>query len=81
MKAVKPLRRFVKNCCIVAENARYPAAELYLTYVNWCLNRGATLHDQFTFLDMLEQQGFTYCQQPRASYFVGISVLPPYRVE
>ena len=81
MKAVKPLRRFVKNCCIVAENARYPAGELYLTYVNWCLNRGATLHDQFTFLEMLEQQGFTYCQQPRSSYFVGISVLPPYRVE
>ena len=38
-KQLKPLRRFVKSCCLVAENARYPALDLYLTYVNWCINR------------------------------------------
>ena len=51
----KPLKGFVKKCCLVAENARYPALELYLTYVNWCLNAGAAVHDQFTFLEMLER--------------------------
>ena len=80
-KQVKPLRRFVKSCCLIAENARYPALELYLTYVNWCLNAGAPVHDQFTFLEMLEQQGFQYCPQKKGSLFHGISVLPPYRVE
>jgi len=24
-KQLKPLRRFVKSCCLVADNARYPA--------------------------------------------------------
>ena len=40
-KNMKPLTGFVKKCCIIAENAKYPALELYLTYVNWCLNAGA----------------------------------------
>ena len=57
---MKPLTRFVKRCCLIASNARYPALELYLTYVNWCINHGAAVHDQFTFLEMLEDHGFKY---------------------
>ncbi len=78
---VKPLSRFVKKCCLVAENARYPALELYLSYVNWCVNARATVHDQFTFLEMLEAHGFTYHKQPGQSFFEGVTVLPAYRVE
>jgi hypothetical protein len=81
MKSVKPLSRFVRQCCLVADNARYPAIELYLTYVNWCLNAGAPVHDQFTFLEMLEKHGFKYRNYSRGCWFKGISVLPPYRVE
>lgn len=80
MKKLKPLTRFVKKCCLVANNARYPALELYLTYVNWCLNAGAPVHDQFTFLEMLEKHGFTYRHKKNGCWFKGISVLPPYRV-
>ncbi len=78
---VKPLNGFVKRCCIVAENARYPALDLYLTYVNWCINRRKTVYDQFAFLEMLESHGFVYNARPGKSYFEGIAVLPPYRVE
>ena len=81
---MKPLTGFVKKCCIIAENARYPALELYLTYVNWCLNAGAPVHDQFSFLEMIEKQGFRYSQKSQkrgGPWFKGISVLPPYRVE
>lgn len=79
MKRLK-LTRFVKKCCLVANNARYPALELYLTYVNWCLNAGAPVHDQFTFLEMLEEHGFKYRHKENGCWFKGISVLPPYRV-
>ena len=75
------LNSFVKSCCLVASNARYPALELYLTYVNWCINRRVTVYDQFIFLEMLEKHGFSYNAKPGKSYFEGISVLPPYRVE
>jgi hypothetical protein len=76
------LKPFVKKCCLIAENAKYPALELYLTYVNWCLNYGKTVHDQFTFLDMLEEQGFPYhSAQPGGTIFQGISVLPHYRID
>jgi hypothetical protein len=78
---MKPLRDFVKKCCITADNARYPAMDLYLTYVNWCINRRCTVYDQFAFLEMLERQGFVYNARPGRSFFEGISVLPPYRVE
>ena len=80
MKKVKRLTGFVESCCLVASNARYPAAELYLTYVNWCINRRVTVYDQFSFLEMLEKQGFVYNSCPGKSYFEGISVLPDYRV-
>ena len=79
--STKTLHRFVKKCCLVAENARYPALELYLAYVNWCINRGVAVHDQFTFLDRLEHQGFGYRQKQGSCWFNGISVLPPYRPE
>jgi hypothetical protein len=78
---VKQLSSFVGKCCLVAENARYPALDLYLTYVNWCINRRTTVYDQFRFLEMLESQGFVYNARPGKSYFEGIAVLPAYRVE
>ena len=81
MKQTKPLTGFVKRCCLVAKNARYPAIELYLTYVNWCLNVGAAVHDQFSFLEMLEEHGFSYHHKTGSCYFDGICVLPNYRVE
>ena len=82
MKSVnKPIKRFMKKCCLLATNARYPALELYLTYVNWCINRKVTVYDQFAFLEMLERQGFVYNAGPGKSYFEGIAVLPNYRVE
>ena len=65
MKQVnKPIKRFMKKCCLLAPNAKYPALELYLTYVNWCLNEGTDVHDQFSFLEMIEETGF------RARFFV-----------
>ena len=75
------LNSFVQSCCLVASNARYPALELYLTYVNWCINRRVTVYDQFAFLETLEKHGFAYNPVPGKSYFEGIAVLPPYRVE
>ena len=81
MKKIKTFRGFVKSCCMVADNARYPALDLYLTYVNWCINRRVTVYDQFYFLDMLQEQGFVYNHTPGKSYFEGIAVLPVYRVE
>ena len=77
---VKPLKGFVKTCCLVASNARYPAIDLYLTYVNWCINRRVTVYDQFSFLEMMQKQGFEYNAGPGKSYFEGIAVLPHYRV-
>jgi hypothetical protein len=80
-KQLKPMRRFVNSCCLVAPNARYRAIDLYLTYVNWCINHRATVYDQFYFLEMLQSQGFEYNACPGKSYFEGITVLPRYRVE
>jgi len=80
VKIAKTLKGFVKSCCLVASNARYPALDLYLTYVNWCINRRVTVYDQFYFLDMLQEQGFAYNALPGKSYFEGITVLPVYRV-
>jgi hypothetical protein len=80
VKKTKRLQGFVKSCCLVASNARYPAIDLYLTYVNWCINRRTTVYDQFSFLEMLESQGFTYNAGPGKSYFEGITVMPDYRI-
>ena len=60
---------------------RYPALELYLTYVNWCLNEGTDVHDQFSFLEMIEETGLSYTQGKKGCWFEGVSVLPPYRIE
>ncbi len=81
MKKLKPLNRFMKKCCLVARNARYPALELYLSYVNWCINASADIHDQFSFLDMLQEHGFRHSQTQSGCWFEGICVLPNYRVE
>ncbi len=81
MKKTLKLKRFVKTCCLAAANARYPALELYLTYVNWCLNNRATVYDQFAFLEMIEAHGFAYDRKPGKGWFEGITVLPQYRVE
>jgi hypothetical protein len=81
MKKLKPLTRFMKRCCLVARNARYPALELYLTYVNWCINTHSDIHDQFSFLDMLQEHGFQHTQEKSGCFFEGITVLPNYRVE
>lgn len=78
---VKPLSGFVKKCCLTAKNARYPALELYLSYVNWCINAGAEVHDQFSFLETLEEQGFKYSQKKGGCWFRGITVLPNYRID
>jgi hypothetical protein len=80
VKKTKRLQGFVKSCCLVAPNARYPAIDLYLSYVNWCINRRTTVYDQFTFLEMLESQGFRYNARPGKSYFEGITVMPVYRI-
>ena len=76
----KPLKGFVKKCCLIADNARYPALELYLTYVNWCINTGSPIVDQFAFLELLNQSGFHYRHTKKGCWFKGISVLPNYRV-
>jgi hypothetical protein len=80
VKKTKRLSGFVESCCLVASNARYPALDLYLTYVNWCINRRRTVYDQFSFLEMMEKQGFVYNSHPGKSYFEGLAVLPVYRV-
>jgi hypothetical protein len=77
---MNPILGFVEECCLIARNARYPAIDLYLTYVHWCLENGAAVQDQFTFLDMLECCGMKYRERKTRSWFRGISVLPQYRV-
>ena len=77
---MRPIRTFLKECCLLARNARYPAVDLYFTYVHWCLNSGVPVQDQFTFLDMLECYGFKYRERKNGSWFKGISVLPAYRI-
>jgi hypothetical protein len=78
---MRPISGFVEECCLLAQNARYPAVDLYLTYVHWCLNSGVPVQDQYTFLDMLECYGLKYRERKNRSWFRGISVLPAYRVK
>ena len=77
---MKPISGFVDECCLLAPNARFPAVELYLTYVRWCLASGVPVQDQFTFLDMIESYGLKYRERRNGSWFRGIAVLPAYRV-
>ena len=76
---MKPLLQFVDECCLLARNARYPAVDLYLIYVYWCLEEGVPVQDQFTFVDLLECAGVKYRGRRRGGYFRGIAVLPAYR--
>lgn len=78
---MKPISGFLEKCCLLAPNARYPAVEVYLTYVQWCLQSGQPVQDQFTFLDMLGCYGLKYREKKDRSWLKGISVLPEYRVE
>ena len=78
---MKPIAGFVEECCLIARNARFPAIELYLTYVHWCLQSGVAVQDQFTFLELLESFGLKYRERKNKSWFRGIAVLPEYRIE
>jgi hypothetical protein len=78
---MRPISGFVEECCLLAPNARFPAVDLYLTYVHWCLESGVPVQDQFTFLDMLECYGLKYRERKNGSWFKGISVRPEYRME
>jgi hypothetical protein len=73
------ISRFLDECCLLARNARYPAIDLYLTYVFWCLKTGEPVQDQFHFADMLECFGPKYREGKRRAWFKGISVRPAYR--
>jgi hypothetical protein len=63
---MRPISGFVEQCCLLAQNARYPAVDLYLTYVHWCLNHGVPVQDQYTFLEMLECYGSSTASGRRA---------------
>ena len=78
---MKPITGFVEECCLIARNARYPAIQLYLTYVRWCLESGTPVQDQFTFLEVLESYGFKYRERKNHSWFRGVAVRPEYRME
>jgi hypothetical protein len=78
---MKPITRFLGQCCLLARNARYPAVDLYITYVYWCLENGAPVQDQYTFLDLLECYGLKYRERRSRSWLKGIAVLPRYRIE
>jgi phage/plasmid-associated DNA primase len=77
---MKPIRGFVEECCLMAPNAYFPAIELYLTYVRWCLAGGVPVHDQYTFLEALENQGLEYRERRQRSWFKGVSVRPEHRI-
>ncbi|HEV3263283.1 MAG TPA: hypothetical protein VG013_40990 [Gemmataceae bacterium] len=78
---MKPISGFVDACCLIAPNARYPAVELYLTYVRWCLQAGVPVQDQFTFLEVLECYGLRYRERKNKSWVKGVSVRPEYRID
>ncbi len=78
---MRPVAGFVEQCCILARNARSPAAALYLAYVHWCLESGVPVQDQFTFLDLMEAYGLKYRERKERAWVKGIAVLPPYRVD
>ncbi len=77
---MRPISGFLKECCLLARNARYPAVDLYLTYVHWCLNSGIPVQDQYTFLDLMECHGLKYRERKNTSWFKGVAVLPAYRI-
>lgn len=78
---MKPITGFMDECCLIAANARFPAVELYLTYVRWCLAGGVPVQDQFTFLEVLECYGLKYRERKNQSWFKGVAVRPEFRLE
>jgi hypothetical protein len=80
LRAMKSISGFVTECCLLAPNARFPAIELYLTYVRWCLAGGVPIQDQYTFLEELEEHGLRYRERRNRSWFKGVSVRPEYRI-
>ena len=78
---MKPISGFVEECCLIARNARFPAVDLYLVYVHWCLQNGIPVQDQFTFLDVLECYGLKYRERKNKSWLKGIAVRPEYRMD
>lgn len=76
---MKPIHTFLTDCCLFARNARYPAIDMYLTYVHWSLETGSPVQDQFTFVEVLESFGLKYRERKTRSWFRGIAVLPEYR--
>ncbi len=78
---LKTIDLFLGECCLVARNARYAAADLYLAYVCWALPNGVPVQDQFTFIDRLKRRGLKYRQRKDESWFHGVAVLPQYRAD
>jgi hypothetical protein len=78
---LKPISRFVDECCLLARNARYPALDLYLVFVHWCLQNAVPVQDQFTFLEVLDCYGLKYREKRQRAWFKGIAVLPEYRMD
>ena len=78
---MQPINAFLDECCLIARNARFPAIDLYLIYVHWCLQSGTPVQDQFTFVDLLEGCGLKYRERKKRSWFRGIAVLPEHRID
>ena len=77
---MRPISAFLKECCLIARNARCPAIDLYLTYVHWSLQQGFPVRDQFVFVDLVECCGPRYRQRNELAWFKGISILPICRI-
>jgi putative DNA primase/helicase len=52
------LAAFMADCCVVHENARAKASELYQTYVQWCEDNGEQAENQRSFGMRLSERGF-----------------------
>jgi hypothetical protein len=78
---LKTIDLFLGECCLVARNAGYAAAELYLAYVRWALYNGVPVQDQFSFIDRLKRRGLKYRQRKDGSWFQGVAVLLQYRAD
>jgi putative DNA primase/helicase len=52
------LAAFIKDCCVVDEDARTPATPLYQAYQRWCTENGETEETQRRFGGRLSERGF-----------------------
>jgi len=78
---MKPIKKFLGKCCLFARNARYPAIDLYLTYVIWCIENAVPVPDQFAFLDALQEHGLKCRSRNKGLWLKGVSLLPQYRID